>query len=438
MALVYIWLSPFRKFAKNATVKLRNKVRERIEKRYISVLILFGLPFAVILLFSYLVGGLPEGIFMKQALPALTLSFVAQLVILLVFMDVFIYKMDSFMEVLYSGEDLFTLKKGFSIPLFIKIFLLMLVCAIIPFFLFFLAIKFGIPPEIYSKAFTGTAIICMIMLFGGLNFIFHAIQQPLDGLIKKMNKVSEGEYDVKTRIYFSDEVAKLKIGFNEMLDGLKEREEIKGTFGKYMSIEVARELLRGGKVKLGGEEVQAAVMFCDIRNFTPLSEKLKPAEVVAFLNKYFSYITEPISVNNGVISKFIGDAVMVVFTPLMGSTDYAGDALRSALGMRKALAEFNASGKSPGEVRFGIGVQTGSLIAGNIGTTARLEYTFIGDTVNIASRLESKTKELGTDILVTGAVIGSINKKDDDINFESVGHVELKGKSKSIELYKVL
>jgi class 3 adenylate cyclase len=438
LLLVYIWMSPFRKFSKKPTVELRNEIREKIKKRYTSILMLFGSTFILTVIFCALTGNLPEGMFLKQALPAITLSFVSQLAIFLVYIDSSIYKVPSFMETLYQGEDLFISKKGFSIPLYIKISLLIIVCSIIPYLLLILAVNAKIPSEIYSETFVRVAIICMFMLLLGLGFIFDGLQQPLDGLIKKMRKVSEGNYDVKTKIYFSDEVAKLKLGFNEMLDGLKEREEIKGTFGKYMSIEIARELLKSGKVKLGGEEIQAAVMFCDIRNFTPLSEKLTPPEVVSFLNDYFSYITPAISAHNGVISKFIGDAVMVIYTPALGSTDYAADALRSAIGMRKALTEFNTSGKAPGEVRFGIGIQNGGLVAGNIGTTARLEYTFIGDTVNIASRLESKTKELGTDILITKSVMSEAKKENSHINFESVGQVELKGKSKPLELYKVL
>jgi len=119
--------------------------------------------------------------------------------------------------------------------------------------------------------------------------------------------------------------------------------------------------------------------------------------------------------------------------------NYAADSVRAALAMRQALAAFNASGKSPGEVRFGIGVQTGGLVAGNIGTLARLEYTFIGDTVNIASRLESKTKELGTDILISKSVLDKIGGiLDGEAKFEGVGLIPLKGKAEPIELYKVL
>lgn len=138
------------------------------------------------------------------------------------------------------------------------------------------------------------------------------------------------------------------------------------------------------------------------------------------------------------INKFIGDAVMVVFTPMLGSGDYAADAVRTAVAMRAALAAYNASGKAPGKVEFGIGIHCGKLVAGNIGTAARLEYTFIGDTVNIASRLESKTKDLNTDIVVSAAALekakGSLGG---EIRFEPLGRVALKGKSQAADIYKV-
>ena len=253
-----------------------------------------------------------------------------------------------------------------------------------------------------------------------------------------MKKVAAGDYQ-RTRIYFSDEIAHLKAGYNEMVDGLKEREELQDTFGKYLSIEIARELIKNKKVNLGGDDMEAAVMFCDIRNFTPLSEKLSASELVDFLNAYFHYITPPITANKGVINKFMGDAVMAIYTPLLGSDAYAADAVRAAVGMRAALADFNASGQAPGKVEFGIGIHSGKLVAGNIGTKARLEYTFIGDTVNIASRLESKTKEFDTDVLVSSPVLERARTSlGGGLKFEPLGKAVLKGKSETVEIYKLI
>jgi len=245
-------------------------------------------------------------------------------------------------------------------------------------------------------------------------------------LIEKMRRVSGGDYDVKTRVYFSDEIARLKAGFNEMVDGLKERAELQDTFGKYLSIEIARELIKNKKVNLGGEDIEAAVMFCDIRNFTPLSETMDAVGVVEFLNNYFRFVTPAITAHNGVINKFIGDAIMAVYTPLLGSGHYASDAVRAALEMRAALAEFNASGKAPVPVKFGIGIHSGRLVAGNIGTLSRQEYTFIGDTVNTASRIEGITKGSGYSLLVSQAVMDQLVEPQ---GFDFLGEKPLKGRA---------
>jgi len=282
-------------------------------------------------------------------------------------------------------------------------------------------------------------ITCSFMLIMGMSFIFYGFQKPLNTLIERMKEVSKGNYDMKSRIYFSDEIGRLKLGFNRMLDGLKEREELYNTFGKYLSIEIARELVKNKKVNLGGEEMEAAVMFCDIRNFTPVSENMNPSEVVKFLNDYFHYITPPIPAHNGIINKFMGDAVMAVYTPALGSRNFAKDAVDSALEMRKALEAFNASGKMPFKINFGIGLHAGKLIAGNIGTPARMEYTFIGDTVNAASRLQAKTKDFSCDIIASVNIVEALKKSGGAAaGFESLGEVALKGKALAMEIYKVV
>jgi len=176
----------------------------------------------------------------------------------------------------------------------------------------------------------------------------------------------------------------------------------------------------------------------DIRNFTSMSEKMSAREVVDFLNEYFSYITEPIIKNHGVINKFIGDAVMAIYTPHLGSGDHVTDAVKSAIGMRNKLKEFNEAKKNDFNVRFGVGIHTGTLIAGNIGTSNRLEYTVIGDTVNVASRIEAENKNFSTDILISEQVFEAIDKDfKAGLNFEKCPPINVKGKEKSLILYKV-
>ncbi len=434
LVLIHFWAKPAYKYVKNPDDKLKVAVRLRIGNVYRDAFLMLIIVQAVSMGISYALSGLASG----AKLAAAGVAFLAQASLAVVYIDSILSKQKNLMEALYSPDELSLLRPGFSIPVYIKVSSMVFGFALIPFLLIYTAFLNRVPWDVFSGELVMMMFLSGVVLIKGLSSIYNGMQVPLDGLIIKMKRVAGGEF-VKTRIYFSDEVAHLKAGFNEMVDGLKERKELQDTFGKYLSIEIARELIKNKKVNLGGEAMEAAVMFCDIRNFTPLSEKMSASDLIDFLNSYFHYITPPIALHNGVINKFMGDAVMAIYTPLLGSEDYAADAVRAAVAMRKALAEFNASGKAPSRVDFGIGVHAGRLVAGNIGTSARLEYTFIGDTVNIASRLESKTKDLNTDIIVSGIALemarGSLGGS---VAFESLGKVALKGKAETMELYKVV
>lgn len=276
-------------------------------------------------------------------------------------------------------------------------------------------------------------------LIGNMQLLFKSIQQPLDVLGDKMQRLADGDFNVQTSVFFNDEIGRLKLHFNCMVDQIKEREELKDTFGKYVSIEIARHLIENRKVSLGGENIAATVLFSDIRNFTTMSEQMSPEEVVSMLNSYFSYITEPVMENHGVINKFIGDAVMAIFTPHLGSDNHVEDAINAALGMRQRLAELNASGRLKMPVRFGVGLNTGNLVAGNIGTEKRFEYTVIGDTVNVASRMESLSKNFDHDIILSQATVDQIPSGfAARLQLEKTEPVQIKGKSQPASVYKLL
>ena len=284
------------------------------------------------------------------------------------------------------------------------------------------------------------AILAIFMLvFQTISILFYRfnVQAPVSALVGRMKAVAAGDFSCKTSVLYADELGQLKGHFNMMLDGLVERDHIKDTFGRYVSLEIAEKIMKSGKVNLAGEEIQATVLFSDIRGFTPLSEKLPPVELIRFLNEYFTYITKPITENKGVINKFMGDAVMAIFSPVFGVEDHQGAALKAALGMREALKAFNAQGKYP-EVFFGVGVHSGGLVAGNVGTVERLEYTVLGDTVNVASRIESHTKNAATQILLSEATVLGLDKsRFPGVDFIECPDVLMKGKSKPMALYKV-
>jgi adenylate cyclase len=192
------------------------------------------------------------------------------------------------------------------------------------------------------------------------------------------------------------------------------RQRLRQVFARYVADEVVDRIMASGKLPdLGGEALTVTVLFADIRNFTAISERLSAHEVVEMLNAYFSSICEPILEYGGTVDKFIGDAVMAVFGAPAPQPDHARRALSTALAMAARVGDFQAwmagrfAGRGLPEFNVGIGLHTGEAVVGNIGSPKRLEYTAIGDTVNIASRLESLTKELGWTIIASEQVIAA-------------------------------
>ncbi|MDD5176402.1 MAG: adenylate/guanylate cyclase domain-containing protein [Sterolibacterium sp.] len=224
--------------------------------------------------------------------------------------------------------------------------------------------------------------------------------------------------------------------------GERERERIKSLFGRYVSDSVVDLLLESDKLPdMGGESRQITVLFSDIRNFTTISEKLTPHEVVEMLNGYFEKACEPILREGGTIDKFIGDAVMAEFGSPLPDPNQAARALRAALDMRQVADEFRQwmqqrfAGKEIPEFHIGIGLHLGEAVIGNVGCSKRTEFTAIGDTVNIASRLEGVTKTLGCVIvaskeLIDSAGCGVLTGKHE--------WVKVKGREQPVEVFEIL
>lgn len=446
LALLYApllaWYRPIGRFIRTRDAGLKDAVKSRISGLDRAVPWLLAVSFAgkLALHLAYYRDALTLRGFFGMNLPAMLVSVMVQFCFALVVVDNgFRGYAGLLMTDLYEREELYRPRDGFSISLLLKITLVFLGTAVTPMLMMYFCARSLLGSEHYYVQSMGLLLVnSFAPMFLGVAFVLGTIQRPVDGLIDKMRRLASGDLDVKSRVFFNDEVAQIKAHFNIMVDQIKERETLRETFGKYVSVEVARKLMRSGGVDLGGEEIEATVLFCDIRNFTPMSETMTPKEVVAFLNLYFSFVTRPIMEDHGVINKFMGDAVMAIYTPALGSHDHVGDALRSALGMREALKQLNASRKPGQDVKFGIGIQTGTMVAGNIGTLARAEYTVIGDTVNVAARLESATKEHGVDILISRPVYERV--KDafaGQVCFQSVGPVSLKGKAAPVELFSI-
>jgi adenylate cyclase len=267
-------------------------------------------------------------------------------------------------------------------------------------------------------------------------FMKKQLHDPLNILRQNMKKVGEGDLSSRIQVNDNDEIGSLQAYFNDMVEGLAERQKIKDIFGKFVSGEICDKLLQKGDISLDGDEVITTVMFTDIRDFTPLSEKMTPKELIQFMNRYFSYIVKPIMDENGIVNKFIGDAVMAIFSPVFDLEKHAEAALKAALKMRKALDEFNLEKKV--DVKQGIGLHTGKLVVGNVGTEERMEFTVLGDNVNIAARIESQTKELKTDILMSEDFYNELELSVfDDYNFIKYENIQMKGKTDNFVLYGV-
>ena len=250
-----------------------------------------------------------------------------------------------------------------------------------------------------------------------------------------MRRLELQEYVKVDAVRTGDELEDLAEGFNSMVDGLRERDKLRVTMGKYMTEEVLEHVL-AGEVELGGKTLEITILFCDLRDFTTLSEKRTAQQIVALLNEYFTEMVDCVMAEGGVVDKYIGDNIMAVFGAPVTRPDDAQRAVRAAVRMRGALAKLNGRFAERGleQLRFGIGLHSGEVVASNIGSVRRMEYTVIGDAVNVAARLQSKTKELGTDILISEA---TRERLDPTATTEVIGEVSVKGRAQAVHIYKV-
>ncbi|TSC91627.1 MAG: adenylate cyclase [Parcubacteria group bacterium Licking1014_17] len=219
--------------------------------------------------------------------------------------------------------------------------------------------------------------------------------------------------------------------------GEKEKQKMKRLFGKYVSKSVLNEILKNpDKVKIGGEEREITVLFSDIRGFTTLSEKMESVKLVSMLNRYFEAMTEQIIKYNGVLDKYIGDAIMAFWGAPIADEKQADNAIKAAKAMLKSLVKLNEELAAEGfpEINIGIGLHSGIATVGNFGSRARFDYTAIGDTVNVASRLEGLNKEYGMNIIISEITKQNIKE---NYEFKRIGNVTVKGRQEPINIYTI-
>jgi adenylate cyclase len=269
-------------------------------------------------------------------------------------------------------------------------------------------------------------------------WIARGVSRPVLRLAEGAREIAAGNYQHHVDVKQKDELGSLAASFNQMSAGLVERDRVRDLLGKVVSPEVATELLRKD-VALGGEEREVTVLFSDLRNFAGLSEKLGPQEMLGILNYYFTRMGAIVEKHGGVVDKYIGDALMALFGAPIAIPDDADRAMKTALEMTEALDDLNREWRKRGlpAIGVGIGINTDVVVAGNMGSKTRLNYTVIGDGVNLASRLEglTKTPEYNTRIIVSGTTLAKAKER---YRTKRLGEVAVRGKQTSTEIFALL
>lgn len=281
------------------------------------------------------------------------------------------------------------------------------------------------------------AIVCISLI--GVVLLARGFTQPVLSLSRRVRRIEQGDYSPATideRVSGRDEVAELAQSIDVMASGLAEKEKVRDLLGKVVSHEIAEELL-SRQIELGGEEKIVTVLFADIHGFTSLSETQTPSQTLQMLNTCLEQICHAIESNGGVVDKFTGDAVMALFGAPVTHTDDAARAASAVLAIQQAMATLNekAGGHSLG---IGVGLHTGLVVAGNMGSRNRMNYTVIGDAVNLASRLEGLTRYYQVENVVSEATRDAMGGQSGLYVWRELDIVRVKGKQQAVKIFELL
>jgi len=277
---------------------------------------------------------------------------------------------------------------------------------------------------------------CIVFILVLIQFAGGRMVGQIGKISDAAKQVAKGDYVSPLPITSSDEIGQLKVSFNSMVEGLKERDFIRDTFGRYVNKEFARELLKRPEAgRLGGEKRKVAVLMADIRGFTQVSEFLTPEETIRILNHYFSHMIAVIREHHGIIVDFYGDGVLVFFDPLDGPIKpIAQQAINCSLEMQREMELFNAEMKIENlpELQIGIGVNVGDVIVGNIGSEIRAKYGIVGSAVNITQRIQAEAK--GREVIISDSAHSLVKK---DLKIRKSFSAQLKGVDGKMNLHIV-
>lgn len=287
----------------------------------------------------------------------------------------------------------------------------------------------GIPP--YSiLLFDFLSAIAIMTVF--ITFTARTLHRPLRSLAQTMADLHRGNLDAFAPVQTDDEIGALAANYNEMLRGLRDRETVREAFGKFVNPRVADLILKRPET-LRGDVRTATVLFTDIERFTSITESMTPQATIDLLNAYFSVVMEPVGRFGGVITNFTGDSLLAAFNVPEEDPEHAANAVRTALEIERVL-KGRTFGPDQVTLRTRIGINTGPVVAGAVGATDRLGYTILGDTVNVAARLEQLNKQYGSLILVSEATAQAAGNA---FRFQAMGEVSVKGREQPIRVFQV-
>ena len=258
---------------------------------------------------------------------------------------------------------------------------------------------------------------------------------PIHHLMEATRAIDRGDLATRIDQQRNDEIGFLFEGFNNMAAGLLRKSQVEQVFSRYVSKNVADKVLANlDEVRLVDRPIEATVLFADITGFTAMSEKLQPSQVSELLNEYFSYISHACSLYGGVVDKFIGDCAMLAFGVLEEDTDHAFNAASCAVLIQQLAAQLNEQRRAEGlpEVHFRIGINCGAMLAGNLGSDERMEYTVVGDAVNLASRLCSEAQP--DQIIIRKQLFTMLEPR---IIAQAERTLSIRGKSAPVGIYSV-
>ncbi|WP_235732545.1 adenylate/guanylate cyclase domain-containing protein [Mycolicibacterium septicum] len=281
-----------------------------------------------------------------------------------------------------------------------------------------------------QRTFVAILILVAVAIVVGLLAILIAIRsvtERVTALRRALAEVQAGDFNARVEVDDASEIGRLQAGFNTMTAGLAERERIRDAFGTYVDHDVAEHILCAAG-SLEAQELDVTLMFVDVRGFTTFAERLRPTEVVTTLNRLFERIVPIVHDHGGHVDKYAGDGLMAVFGAPRRQDRHADDALGAALQIAEAVHE-----EFSGSLTVGVGLNSGPVVAGNVGGAGRLEFSVIGDAVNVAARVETATRQTGDTVLLTGATLSQLTGDRGD--FEPRPGLALKGKTNPVAVY---